>query len=411
MTDPLPQPLTSDRPAPAALLIAALRGDLRLLKAHCAHTNVPWSDVLNAARWNKVQALLLNALHRSGAINDCLVPSSVVRDLKTYRRMIVAQAAQLDIALSELLPAFAAAAVPMLVLKGPTLARLYSTPALRGRTDIDLLIEPRHWPRVTKMLHDMGYTLLDEDHTVRPPISSLLAPDDHQYTRDKDQLLVEVHADYLSTGLLRPDDAAMWRRQRVVPWSGMDIPTLAPEDTLLLIATHMQRHAYTCLIWFYDLCVFLRAEGDRLNWPMAARLAARAGVVNDVYYALSYTEALFGRLIDPDARRLFAPHPVRRLLHELRWDRSRILSLDSEFIRMRETLAAQGKLPSTKFNAYATPQELLVHMIISGNIAPKMRCLVRRLAPTTEWFAYYYPQPSPVIRLRLMLSRALPKDF
>jgi hypothetical protein len=191
----------------------------------------------------------------------------------------------------------------------------------------------------------------------------------------------------------------------------VQVPTLAPGDTFLHATTHMQRHAYTRLLWFYDFALLLRAEGTAIDWPAVARQAEQAGVATAAYYGLSYTEALFGPLAPPAARRALRPTPLRRWLHEGMWPRRRILSLDVDLIRELDILQNAGvkasHLPPTVFDAYASPRQIVLHLLLSGNAWPKLRHLGRRVLPSEDWLRYYGPHKVTLFRVRLLAARLI----
>lgn len=63
-----------------------------------------------------------------------------------------------EAAVDRLLAAFAAAAVPLILLKGAALAHLiYPAPELRPMIDIDILIEPGHAEAAVRAASDLGY--------------------------------------------------------------------------------------------------------------------------------------------------------------------------------------------------------------------------------------------------------------
>jgi len=396
---------TAAPPPPAHIILACLRAPDDVLSGLCAHPGVDWTRVAREAELHRVGMLALDRLQRSGVAAMGHVPPAVLARLREERREHVALAIKLDAALDGVLEACSAAGIPVVVLKGLALARLYPSPWLRPRSDLDLLIDPLHWPAADRVLTGMGYRLRDAEHVRRPLPGPRQAPDDRQYVRAADGTLIELHADYLSTGLRRDEDAHLWRRARTVEARGRAIPVLEPGDAFLQAATHMQRHAYTRLLWFYDLLMLLRREGDGIVWPEVARRAARAGVTTAAYYAISYTEALFGSAVPPAARIALRPNPLQRRLHEGMWERQRILSLDTGIIPRLDAMEQARQLPPTRFDAYDPPGRMLEHLLLSGNVRPKAAALGHRLLPTEEWLRYNGPERVALYRLRLLLAR------
>ncbi len=395
-------------PSPATILLACLRAP-DTVRGLCAHPEIDWPRVVAEAGLHRVVSLTLEALQRSGAVAAGHVPTAVLAELKRQRRHQVGLTVRLDAALAEILATLATRGVPVIVLKGVTLARLYPALASRPRSDLDLLIDPADWPRAENTLVRMGYQLLEAAHVRRPLLSPRQSPEDRQYYRARDGLLVELHADYLGSGLRRPADRAVWRRARTAGIAGLavPIPMLSPGDTFLHVTTHLQRHAYTRLLWFYDLWLLLRAEGALIPWDEVARQAERAGVKAAAYYGISYAEALFGPIAPPRARAALRPGVLRRRLHEGMWPRRRILSLDVDLIPALETLQQAHQLPPAVFDAYDPPGRMLVHLLLSGDVWPKALILARRFLPAEEWLRHYGPAQVRRYRARLLLARLL----
>ncbi len=145
-------------PLPAHIILACLRAPDDVLSGLCAHPGVDWTRVAREAELHRVGLLALDRLQRSDVVAAGCVPPAVLARLREQRREHVAQAIKLDAVLDGVLEACAAAGIPV-VLKGLALGRLYPSPWLRPRSDLDLLIDPLHWAAVDRLLTGMGYSL------------------------------------------------------------------------------------------------------------------------------------------------------------------------------------------------------------------------------------------------------------
>lgn len=396
-------------PGAREIMLAALSPASERFAALCGRGGIDWMRVAAEAELHRVGPSLLYAIQHGGAVE--YVPAGALAELRRQWRAAAALGVRLDAAISALLPALAARGVPALVLKGAVLARLYPSPSLRPRSDVDLLVEPRHWPAAHEVLNGLGFELMEPDHVTRPALSGVQAPEDRQYVRS-DGAMVELHAEYLSTGLRRREDAAVWRRARAVGVEGRAIPTLAPGDTFLQMTAHMQRHAYTRLAWFYDLALLLRAEGDRMAWGAIASRAERSGVKAAAWFGLCFAEDLFGRLAPPEASAALRPNRLRRRLHEATWPASRVLALDTAHIRgldqhMRDDPHNARIAKISTFDPYAPTAVMVKHLLLSGNPWPKLALLLRRLVPREEWLLYHGPREVRLYGVRLALSRLI----
>jgi hypothetical protein len=172
-------------------------------------------------------------------------------------------AAALDDELRRLLPALAAGGVHPIVIKGAHLAHaVYRSPALRPRTDTDLLIAPDQRERAAAALRQAGY--------VAPALTSgrvILG-----------QFVLRKH---LGPGVTHDVDVH-WRAaaplvfdgafdSTVVAARGVPLPALGPAargpsaaDALALACVHVVAHHWpdASLRWWYDIRLLAAALGD-----------------------------------------------------------------------------------------------------------------------------------------------------
>jgi hypothetical protein len=71
-----------------------------------------------------------------------------------------------------------------------------------------------------------------------------------------------------------PDVETLWANARTVVLGGAPVATFAPEDTVLVLAAHGFKHAYSRLKWICDLCEWIRVHPE-LDWT-AVRATARS---------------------------------------------------------------------------------------------------------------------------------------
>ena len=152
--------------------------------------------------------------------------------------------------LRELLEAFYAAGVPVMVLKGTGLdVWVYGGPGRRPAGDHDLMVPAGHVDEAACVLRDVGYACVDPDWS---SISDTNDPDYHappfRKSQDGATSFVELHwrlnaVD--STQLV--DDAravtkAMWGRAQETTLLGAPVRRLSPEDERLYLCAHAAKH-------------------------------------------------------------------------------------------------------------------------------------------------------------------------
>ncbi len=141
--------------------------------------------------------------------------------------------------------------VRVIPIKGVSYAAgLYSSPAERPMTDVDLLVEPHAIAKARYLLREVGFTLAED------------TPGHHASTWVRDGLVIDLHRGIVGVGRSRIDFAKVWRRT-VAGWpTGAE--RLDPHDELVFHLLHMARNR---------LC------GPLVHVVDASRLESRVGSV------------------------------------------------------------------------------------------------------------------------------------
>ena len=170
----------------------------------------------------------------------------------------------------ELLTAYAAAGVPLLLLKGAALAHLiYPSPALRPMVDIDILVDAADAQRAAALARELGFTFAPGyESRFSGRMHHLPAATAH---RAGFAITLEVHTDAFAPDLggeltmttLR-DEPQKFARAR-----GPEGRALGHVDML----RHLARHAFVPvhrvrLIHLYDLWRYQARFRDRVDWQM-----------------------------------------------------------------------------------------------------------------------------------------------
>jgi hypothetical protein len=217
--------------------------------------------VLDVARRHGVDPLVLRSVDDAGVS----LPAALDAALRQAARGI--GLANLDATgeLVRLLDLFDGAGIRSLPYKGPVLATVaYGDVGLRRFVDLDLLVDAVRVPEALAVLEDDGYEAA-YDLTPRQLRAVLATGHDRKLVKG-DRSVVEVQwavAD--ATNRLPRDVGPLIDRATTVEVAGRQVPTLVPEDLVVVLAIHGSLHLWERLAWICDL-----AE--------ALRLAAQAGV-------------------------------------------------------------------------------------------------------------------------------------
>lgn len=162
-------------------------------------------------------------------------------------------------------------------LKGPTLAELlYSDPALRPYSDLDLLLRPADVQNALRALSARQYFLAP--HLARVPVDTLLSITPEATVFGRNDVAIDLH------WAIAPSDhpfsfnpEILWRRTCPTTLSGRRIECgLSLEALLLYLCVHATKHGWSRLIWLADIA---RLAEKSLDWDLALACAGDANCV------------------------------------------------------------------------------------------------------------------------------------
>ena len=191
-------------------------------------------------------------------------PPVILSELKQARLSGIARSILIGRQCSTIISALQDSKIPVLLIKGPALARIvYTDPSLRQSSDIDLLVKPRDFERCEEVIADLGYSC-----TARTFRLSRYAFHHQTFWPHGQGVLTEVH--------WNPDFGfnffpAAWvdeafDRRITVSSPGLSFETLNPVDHLTYLVFHnMIQHNHVRLDWIGDvarLCRQFRVPDD-----------------------------------------------------------------------------------------------------------------------------------------------------
>src|SRR5262245_4321899 len=256
--------------------------------------------------WERLIALalrhgLLPLLHLtlSGTVSR-LVPAEILGRLRAMAERNRFHGLFLTSELLRVLGILKREGVAAIPFKGPALAAaVYGDYALRHYVDIDLLVPPSQALAARRALVEAGHRL---DRDVSPGLRSAY---------------VALHKDFVFRGDARYVIDVIWR---IAPWyfrlpeipavawsrlgrvslAGVDVPCLAPEDLLFVLALHGCKHRWEALKWIVDIAELVRTHAD-LDWRAVGAHATRCGAERMVALGLVLASELLDVHLPPGA--------------------------------------------------------------------------------------------------------------
>ncbi|HEX3160790.1 MAG TPA: nucleotidyltransferase family protein [Gemmatimonadaceae bacterium] len=269
------------RPATTDLLLAILGHGPTGALANLSERE--WAALAEAASWHGLMTLLWQRLQALDAAH--LVPAATRRRLTDAETLDSMRSLARSLQIRELLTALHARGVPVVLLKGAFLAEhAYPCAATRPMSDLDLLVPAPRLGTATAALFALGYA----------PASgaAAAAPGGGRHEpalRRRGRLAVELHRAIepcmAPFSLCLPE---VWARARPVCTEGVPALSLAPEDLLLHLATHMGRSHLlgASLVSVCDVAAWTERFGGTVDWDALVHRARASGTHDFVHAAL-----------------------------------------------------------------------------------------------------------------------------
>ncbi len=173
---------------------------------------------------------------------------------------------------------FQRAAIPVVVIKGPQLARMvHGREALKESVDLDILLkEGADLGRAHLLLTGAGYSqsnLNDHPGKLSRKIFLVAKREVHYFNpRNKSQIDLHIRAGantYLTAGLFRH----IFEELETFDLDGQPVTILAREQYLVYLCYHGALHQFSRLGWLMDIRAFMLAYQDVLDYEKIISLA------------------------------------------------------------------------------------------------------------------------------------------
>jgi len=201
------------------------------------------------------------------------------------------------------------AGLALMVLQGMAIADELYTPGTRPLSDIDLLVRPEEFDRTEQLLITLGYAMVSR----YPPV----------YARNGVTIDLHRHLAYLSrvepaTTPLRINEEMVWADAVTRPFGPVTAWTLSPQDQVVILCAHLQKHSFSRLIWFVDIGLLLNRLNSTTPLETVRARATRLGLEQPLYYVCAYLRHV---LALPSLQSLSFPRP------SLTWAERRLAAL------------------------------------------------------------------------------------
>ena len=287
-----------DLPTEFGLVLAACRwayaGDSGEAVARLT-AGADWARLVTTSQRHRVQGLVWHAL--SALKTD--VPAAVEIALSSDARAIAERGLRTAPECRQLFAAFDDAHVPLLFLKGLTLAKLaYDRPFTKMSADVDVLVLPEDLARSAGLLRGLGYRL-----QIPKTDSQLLRW--HGLSKESvwlgdNGLVLELHHRVADQPQLLPALSATNPHQLVEIAPGIELPTFGHAELFAYLCVHGASSAWFRLKWMTDFAALLHDRKPseietfyhRSQELGAGRAADQALLLAERLYALPLPDGL-----------------------------------------------------------------------------------------------------------------------
>lgn len=275
------------------------------LAQELAGDTLNWDYLWGKSRINWVTPLIYKNLLKLNGI----IPPDIMEQFKTdyILQSLNSQRRYQD--LGELLRVLNSQKIQVIPHKGVVLGEIvYQDIAFRPMSDFDLLIKPQDWPKITRILQDLGYSGIPKTKISSFPKEYHLGCGNKRGTG----LEFKFNLYWLDIPEFKKESA--WGD--AIPAKIAQENTLIPscEDHLLILSLGLLRQRYTGLIWFCDIHECIRHYKERIDWEKLIKKARAKGVSAYLYYGLFFTDKLLGPEMPPAILEKLKPNLLRRRL-------------------------------------------------------------------------------------------------
>ena len=263
-----------------------------------AEKDPDWSVFLEKTRREGVSAVIFHNLRRQGLTDR--IPAEILTALSQDYHANLKRNLSIIGALRGVLDAFQKSAISCLVMKGIHLAEcVYPNIAMRGMSDVDLLVRKEDLRKADACLSSLGYSSRDSTvasamHNPAGYLASL------EYGREPPSPLnLHLHWHLVNTSVpasafIRGIDLdRIWEKAAWISLADSQTWTLCPEHLILYLCEHALRvgHSFDRLILVCDLFYAVKAFEDTIDWNALAAESRRTGLSRFAYHGMTIAKA------------------------------------------------------------------------------------------------------------------------
>lgn len=274
-------------------------------------TDLDWAYLLRAAQPHGLMPLLYRHLQ---AIAPEAVPKTIFDHLRSRSIAVSRRNLFLTGELLNVLDVFAAHGIEAIPFKGPVLAStMYGNLSLREFCDLDILVHKRSIRPARDLLILHGYR---EQSALPRTREAAYVCSQNTFTlvRDAGRVAVDLHSAVAPRRYaLRLDYDHLWERRETAHLAARPVPTLSPQDLLLILCWHGTKHLWERLEWICGVAEWLRRY-QTVDWADIAERARIYGIQRVLRLGLRLANDLLDAPVPEREKQRAAADPAVSLL-------------------------------------------------------------------------------------------------
>jgi hypothetical protein len=293
-----------------------------------ASATLNWIKVLEIALQQNTTPLLYYNLNRLRLTET--IPQSTLRALRRYYYDNLQKNLYIEKEVCRLIDLLAKSNITVIPFKGFSIVQtLYGNPALRMMVDVDILIKTSDLPRLKKIMFSDGYKACTEEGT-----GEKSSCPQHEICFSKQTALwfiifIELHLEIVPARPYKLILPRLWQRTTATVSNGQKMLHFSPEDTFLVLALHLRRHARRLtLVFILDIAELLNARLNTLDWNYIKENTENNHIRASVYCSLYLAQEILASRIPDQIIDLFRPNFIKGRLIRLALNRHNFLTLE-----------------------------------------------------------------------------------
>ena len=298
--------------------------------------------------------------------------------------------------------------IPCIVLKGIALAEhIYPGIAMRGMSDIDILVKKMDIYAVDELLTSQGYIAMDSSVS-----SAINNPEGYlaslEYRKENGSLLnLHVHWHIVNSSVpatmfaKHVDIERIWEKAVPARVADADVYILCPEHLIIYLCEHALRigHSFDRLILITDISYALEAYEKNIDWDFLVEESRRLNLDRLVYFSLSIVKSYARAFIPDECLKKLMPADLsigERFFQRLQTANRRIRG-SSYFIYLAMNRTFSDKIEFL-FRTFFPPRQILLQRLYIRDGATLKSYYTARAREVFSHIFSFFPIPEKILK-------------